>query len=170
MKLYTKRLTLIPLSLTQFSIYLQNPVMLEKAMGLRPSGHPIPAYARQAMEWHYWMAAEQPDAFLWFTNWQIIWTAENRSVGYACFQGPPAAPAQMVELGYHIHLPYRRNGYMTEAACKLCDWALEQPMVRGVFAQTELGNYPSEGVLQRCGMKLEHAGDGIGCWVKYKSQ
>lgn len=168
MKLHTDRLTLTPLSPDQFALYLQNPALLEADMGLCPSGQAINASERQSLEWHYWMGIENPDMFLWYTCWQILLTAEHRRIGYACFQGPPAAPEHMVEFGYRIHFPYRRNGYMTEAARKLCFWALAQSNVKGIFAQTELGNYPSEGVLKHCGMKLEHTEDGIGRWVRYK--
>lgn len=164
MQLHTSRLTLISLTKEQFAQYLQSPEAFETAMGWQPS-HQIPyKNTRQAMEWRYWLGVEHAEAFQWYTNWQILLTGQSRPIGFACFQGPPELPDYAVELGYRIHLPYRRQGYMTEAAGALCSWALAQPQVRSVCAQTEQGNYPSEGVLKKIGMRLCHTENAMGFW------
>lgn len=164
MQLYTPRLTLIPLTQEQFAHFLQDSSGFETAMGWQPSFQILDKSTQQAMEWRYWQGMEHEQAFLWYTNWQIIWKEKSQPVGFACFQGAPAAPDFTVELGYRIHLPYRRQGYMTEAAKALCKWALAQPGVHAVCAQTEQGNYPSEGVLKNCGMHLSNTEDTMGLW------
>ncbi|MFA9381877.1 MAG: GNAT family N-acetyltransferase, partial [Acetanaerobacterium sp.] len=57
-----------------------------------------------------------------------------------------------IEVGYGIHAPYRCHGYMTEAMQAICGWALKQPSVLSITAETEKDNISSGIVLQRCGM------------------
>ena len=56
-----------------------------------------------------------------------------------------------MEIGYGIDEQYRCRGYATEAAQAMTAWALAQPGVRRVLAQTEPGNAISRRVLQKCG-------------------
>lgn len=164
MVLQTQRLTLVSLNPEQFAQYLLNPAALEIHMGWQPSGQIMSQCTLQALQWRYWLGIEHIEAFHWYTSWQIILSEQSRPIGFACFQGPPAAPDFTVELGYRIHLPFRRQGYMTEAAKKLCQWALAQSDVHTVCAQTEQGNYPSEGVLKNCGMQLCAVQDDMAIW------
>jgi RimJ/RimL family protein N-acetyltransferase len=72
-------------------------------------------------------------------------------VGDAGFKGPPQDGE--VELGYSIIPGQRRRGYATEAAQALVDWALAQPGVERVVAETEPENEASQRVLERAGMR-----------------
>jgi RimJ/RimL family protein N-acetyltransferase len=72
-------------------------------------------------------------------------------VGDAGFKGPPQDGE--VELGYSVVPPHRRRGYATEAARALVDWALGQPGVERVVAETEPENAPSQRVLELIGMR-----------------
>jgi 8-oxo-dGTP pyrophosphatase MutT (NUDIX family) len=72
-------------------------------------------------------------------------------VGDAGFKGPPQHGE--VELGYSIVPEHRRRGYAIEAAKALVDWALGQPGVERVLAETEPENAPSQRVLERVGMR-----------------
>lgn len=165
MQVLTDRLTLIPLTQLQFKLLLENPATLEQSMHWLPSSQLFDQSSEQAMQWRYWQGVEHPDDFIWYTNWQIIHTTRRQPVGMACFQGPPTPPDFTVELGYRIDIPFRRQGYMAEAARALCRWAIAQPSVRAVSARTEEGNYPSEGVLRKCGMQLQSVQDGIRNWL-----
>ena len=48
---------------------------------------------------------------------------------------------------------YRRRGYMTEAVKAICCWALEQPEVAHITAETDLVSYPSQRILERLGFQ-----------------
>src|SRR6266508_3768585 len=48
----------------------------------------------------------------------------------------------------------RGKGYATEALQALIGWALAQPEVRRVEADTAHGNVPSQRVMERAGMRL----------------
>ena len=70
-------------------------------------------------------------------------------VGEIGFVGPPEDGA--VTIGYAIVPAARRQGYATEAIAALAEWALVQPGVTEVRAETLPGNEPSIRALLRAG-------------------
>ncbi len=83
-------------------------------------------------------------------GFHLVVRREDRIViGEIGFVGPPRAGA--VTIGYAIVPTARRQGYATEAIRALTAWALEQPGVRTVRAQTLPDNEPSIRALLRAG-------------------
>lgn len=149
-ELETPRLRIVPLLPAELERLLAGMKALETALGLNPGGQELDGHTREAMQYLYHLGRETPDSFPWITNWQIILKRENIAVGSACFMNVPNAAGE-VEVGYGIHPPFRGSGYMSEALEALCRWALAQPGVDGVTAQTGPDNVPSHRVLTRCG-------------------
>lgn len=58
-----------------------------------------------------------------------------------------------MEIRYAMGKDYRRRGYMTEAVKAICCWALEQPEVAHITAETDLVSYPSQRILERLGFQ-----------------
>lgn len=84
--------------------------------------------------------------------WYAIWTIEREDgslLGDLCFKGLP--PDGAVEIGYGIAEQYRGQGYASEAVDAAVDWALRQPGVTCVEAETEPDNRISQRVLEKCG-------------------
>lgn len=92
----------------------------------------------------------------WATNWRIC-LPTGQIIGGACFKGE-ADEEGAVEIGYGINEPHRNCGYATEAVGALARWALKQPDVRCVWAQTEQENAASQSVLTSNGF----IPDGLG--------
>lgn len=90
-----------------------------------------------------------PDAFLWYTPWQISLKTDGTAIGDAVFKAAPQEGC--VEIGYGIEEPYWGKGYMTEAAQTLIDWAFQQAGCCIVEAETEAHNLASQRVLQKLG-------------------
>lgn len=153
MELKTERLRIIPLSLTALELLLQGVAKMEAALHLAPSGHHLEPHTQEAMDDLYRQALQRPQNYLWLTNWQIILLADNISIGSACFTGIPDEKRQ-VEIGYGLNEPFRGHGYMTEAVAALCEWALGQPGVTAVIAETETSNISSHQILKRNGFTL----------------
>ncbi len=85
-------------------------------------------------------------------NWYAIWFIERKDgshVGDLCFKG--LQPDGSVEIGYGIAEESRGCGYATEAVDAAADWALKQPGVCRVYAETEPENRASQRVLEKCG-------------------
>jgi RimJ/RimL family protein N-acetyltransferase len=59
-----------------------------------------------------------------------------------------------VTVGYGLAAGARGNGYATEALRALVAWALAQPGVVRVEADTTHANFPSQRVMERAGMRL----------------
>lgn len=94
----------------------------------------------------------------WGCEWNILQRETGDVIGGLCFKGLPDENGQ-VELGYGIDEPYRCRGYAAEAVRAMADWALAQPGVRKVTAQTEPGNAVSQRVLAKCGFVRDGDGD-----------
>ncbi len=148
----TTRLRIIPLALDHFALLLDEPAAMETALGLERSGTALRGHELEAMSWLYDMARTHPGQHLWFTNWQIVLVAANMSIGSACFKGCPDEKGE-VEIGYGINADHRKQGYMTEAAEALCRWAMKQPGVRSVIAETDKDNPASQRVCLKSGME-----------------
>ena len=85
-------------------------------------------------------------------RWYSMWMIELRDgthIGNLCFKGLSANGA--VEIGYGVLEEYQGQGYATEAVGEAVNWALQQPGVRRVEAETAPDNRASQRVLEKCG-------------------
>lgn len=57
----------------------------------------------------------------------------------------------VVEIGYGVSTEYKGKGYATEAVSAIVHWAIQQPEVTRVEAETEFENGASQRVLERSG-------------------
>lgn len=94
------------------------------------------------------MARENPESRQWFTAW-FIENAGGERVGELCFKG--LSPDGMTEIGYGILPEFQGSGYATEAVGAVTQWALSQPNVRCITAETEANNAASQKVLVKTG-------------------
>ena len=94
--------------------------------------------------------AENPASACWGI-WFMVRRADRTVVGDIGFKGPPDEHGR-VDLGYGVLADCRRNGYASEAARALVDWALGQQGVKSVFAECLVGNLASLRVLEKAGM------------------
>ncbi len=158
LELKTARLRIIPLRIEELGLLIEDAPKVDEALKLASSGKALDDDTRQAMQELYDRAVLSPADYLWSTQWQIVLTSENRSIGGACFKGAPNQNGE-VEIGYGLSPDYRGYGYMKEAASALCRWALEQPDVTSVVAETDKDNLASQKVLQHCGMIFDRESD-----------
>ena len=86
--------------------------------------------------------------------WYALWVIERKDtpgivIGDLCFKGLGADG--MVEIGYGLREGSCGKGYMTEAVKTLVAWAVSQPCVSRVEAETDPDNQASQRVLSACG-------------------
>ena len=89
-----------------------------------------------------------PDEREWYALWMIE-LKDKTHAGELCFKGVRADGT--VEIGYGITEEQRGRGYASEAVKKTVEWALQQPGVSAVYAETEAYNTASQRVLAKCG-------------------
>jgi RimJ/RimL family protein N-acetyltransferase len=88
-----------------------------------------------------------------FGHFQVIRRADDAVIGDIGFHHPPDELGE-VSIGFGIVPGARRQGYAAEALRTLLDWALAQPEIRAVHADTDLVNLASQRVLTGAGMRL----------------
>ena len=149
LSLKTARLKIIPLTRALLQKLLNGTPELEAALSLAPSGMELDAHTHEAMQYLFDLAAKTPNSFPWITNWQIIEKERNIAIGSACFMNVPNEKGE-VEIGYGIYPAFQNQGFMTEALESICRWALNQPGVAAIHAETEPENIASHRVLGKC--------------------
>lgn len=139
--LKTKRMILRPMTLQE----------LEHRQILAPDEDAAQAYGQMLC-----CCRMYPKHFLWYTAWALCRKTDGAILGDVGFKGP--ARKGTVEIGYSLEEPYRGQGYMSEAVAEMCRWALAQPGVYAVTAETLPENHASQALLQ----KLRFQPDGMG--------
>lgn len=93
---------------------------------------------------------QNPNERIWYAVWDIELKNSPRTiVGDFCFKGLNADG--MVEIGYGLYDGCCGRGYMTEALEAVCKWAVLQPRVKRIEAETAPENNASRRVLFRVG-------------------
>jgi GNAT superfamily N-acetyltransferase len=70
--------------------------------------------------------------------------------------GNPGRASTEFGLFYAVSPDYRRNGYATEAARALIDYAFQHLRLKRVIAETDYDNIASIGVMRKLGMRVEN--------------
>lgn len=148
----TKRLILLPLEMDELLLLLQGVDQLEKYLKLTSSGEVLDESTKKAFQWLYHKGLQDEANYLWYTNWQMILETTKQAVGSVGFIGPPDED-QEVEVGYGTYEQHQNKGYMSEALEAMLKWALKQPGVQRVVAETTSENIASQRVLKKSGMK-----------------
>jgi [ribosomal protein S5]-alanine N-acetyltransferase len=147
MKLESSRLNLQMLSYAQLLQYLQLDFSLEKALELKHYPRTMSVALIEAFHESILPAVADATIELPFvTLWTIIDKASKTMVGDLCFKGMPNEAGE-VEIGYGTYPSFEHQGYMTEAVNTICKWALQQPRVMTIIAETSNDNAASHRIL-----------------------
>lgn len=149
----TERLELVALTAELAHLAVEQPERLGETLGaVVPADWPPLYYDRDAEIWLLDRLTADPTQAGWLA-WYLVWTAgpDRVLVGTAGFKGPPG-PDGIVELGYGLVASYQRRGLAPEACSDLIDWALADPAVAMVVAETFPDLRPSIRVMEKLGM------------------
>ena len=91
---------------------------------------------------------DHPEQWVWYGIW-IIESKGGSHLGDLSFKGFNEDGS--VEIGYGVDAAHQGQGYATEAVNAAVMWALQQPGVTRVEAETEPANKASQRVLEKCG-------------------
>jgi len=147
--LETPRLKLLPFTLELKKVTLFERDRLPEMLGVAvPDAWPG-ADMLEALP-HFIEAMEQ-DSLGRVWDGIILHKAERVAIGGIGFHGPPDE-AGMVEIGYNIIPAYEGQGYATEMARRVIDWAFQTPGIERITAQCLDDNIGSIRVLEKVGM------------------
>jgi RimJ/RimL family protein N-acetyltransferase len=163
--LETPRLKLLPFTLELKKVTLFERDRLPEMLGVAvPDAWPG-ADMLEALP-HFIEAMEQdPLGRVW--DGIILHKADRVAIGGIGFHGPPDE-AGMVEIGYNIIPAYEGQGYATEMARRVIDWAFQTPGIERITAQCLDDNIGSIRVLEKVGMHRLPPEDQMLKWELWK--
>lgn len=162
MKIETERLTIIALTPEQLEKLVNSISQLENDLKCSYRAEKIEGIFREILLSQVKKSKEDRENYLWHSFWLIIRKMDNIVVGTIDFKNIPNEKME-VEIGYGLGKAYEHHGYMTETVQAICGWAKNQSGVKSIIAETELDNFPSERVLQRCGF-IEYSRNATVWW------
>jgi ribosomal-protein-alanine N-acetyltransferase len=168
LELQTDRLKLIALDAENLRLSLLDPRQMERNLGVQPSDTVPDGELRQALEQMLAGVLKDEKDYPWYTHWLIVLRHENHRIGGFCFKGPPSENGE-VEVGYGLEPEHQGKGYMSEALRGAVAWALAQPGVSTVLAETIKSNIASHRALKRAGFAI-HRETHDCLWWKISSQ
>ncbi len=148
--LETQRLKLLP-----FTLELKKATLAERARLAEMLEVEIPdawpgADLLEALPFLIEVMEQDPAGIVW--DGIILHKAEQIAIGGIGFLGGPDE-AGMVEMGYNILPAYEGQGYATEMARRVIDWAFHTPGIPVITAQCLDDNIGSIRVLEKVGMR-----------------
>lgn len=166
--LHTQRMRLVPLTLAQMQMQLDDYSDLERSLGARVTGNRLEKEMHKNVARGMDYMRQEPDYAIWNTFWAAILEEDSTFIGGIGFKGPANAEGE-VELGYGFDAPYRNRGLATEAVQAMTQWAFEEPAVTAVTAETNYTNIASARVLQKSGFQLHRARNHFLYWRKNRA-
>ena len=104
-------------------------------------------------------------------QWYAVWLIERKDggrIGELCFKG--LSPEGTAEIGYGLSPEFRGKGYAAEAVTAAVEWALNQPGVTAIEAETDDENTASQRVLAKAGFVPTGARGEEGPRFVYRAQ
>lgn len=148
----TPRLHIFPLTPEQVRLWVKDLPALERELGYAYRGVPMEERPPAALRRLLSHTEEDPCRQPYCAPWMLVHKEDRAIIGSAGFQGPPDRNGE-VEIRYAMGTAYRRQGFMTEAVEAICRWALSQPGIAHITAETDLVSYPSQRILERLGFQ-----------------
>lgn len=163
-ELPARRFRLIALDAENLRSSLADAALLERNLRLREGHAAVADELRGPVQQMLDGVLRDPEHYLWHTHWLLVLNRPRAVAGGLCFKGPPDANGE-VEIGYGTEAGYRNRGLATAAVRVLCRWALRQPGVTAVLAETEKDNLPSQRVLEKAGFHPFRETDAMRWWA-----
>jgi ribosomal-protein-alanine N-acetyltransferase len=163
MKIETKRLGLIPLTSHQLKLWVKDIPALEKELNCIYKAEPMEGVFLSIVKGQYEITKNDPQNYIWHSFFFLVRKTDRIVVGSADFKNNPDND-KTVEIGYGLGKEFEHNGYMTETVNAMCEWALTQPNVKNVIAETDLDGLASQRILKRCGFEIYQKGETL--WWK----
>ncbi|MCL6456782.1 MAG: GNAT family N-acetyltransferase [Gorillibacterium sp.] len=163
MKIETKRLYLLPLKAEQLALATEDYVQLQRDLSLTSAESELDEEMAYAMKVRHRKVLEDPENFLWLTNWAIISQEDTCIIGFIMLKGCPNEAGEVI-VGYGIDEKYRRRGYATEVIHALTEWIFQNPQATSIIADVEIDNEASHRLLQSVGAIKYKEDDELVWW------
>lgn len=163
MVIKTERLEIVPLNPNQLRLWVEDSSLLEKELNCKYKAEPMEGFFLDIVKGQLAITEKDKENYLFHSFWFLIRKEDRTVVGSADFKDIPNEKGE-VEIGYGLGKEFEHNGYMTEAVQAMCGWAMEQPGVTHIIAETDLDGYASHRILERCGFVKTEQGETL-WWI-----
>lgn len=147
--LETQRLKLVPFTLEMKKATLTERARLAEMLEVEVPDSWPGVDLLEALPFFIRSMEKDPAGLVW--DGIIIHKAEQIAIGGIGFHGGPDAEGR-VEIGYNIIPAYEGQGYATEMARRVIQWAFQMPDIRVISAECLDDNIGSIRVLEKVGM------------------
>jgi len=157
--LLTDRLRLVPVTIETCNAELSSQGTLSRLLDATiPGSWPPPLVTEETLHEFISLLSESDKPGLCSWYWVRYHTEQKRDdvlVGsgglYCCDDGS-------CEIGYSVLEEYQRQGYATEAVCRILECLFSDTDLENIYATTDPGLYPSVRVLEKCGFLPDGGG------------
>lgn len=149
-QIFTERLTLTACSPQVARAAGGGKRQLEALIGARLDDDWLDEDGRGLLSYYDYQIRSDPTMLGWGL-WLIMHTEQRIVFGSIGYKGKPDRNGE-IEIGYGISSNYRRQGYTTEAALALVQWAWSHPQVKQINAECVPHNTGSARILEKIGM------------------
>ena len=164
MIIHTERLILIPLSVQQLDLWVNNLPRLEQELRCTYDAAPLEGEFGDTVKGQLIITQRDVRNYLFHSFWFVMRKVDRVIIGSADFKGIPNENGE-VEIACGLGEKYLHCGYMVETIELLCHWAKKQPKVRSIIAETKKNNLNFQYILSECGFYQERIDDSI--WWRF---
>ena len=161
-RIETGRLVLFPYTQENLFLFNRDLPAFEERFGVRYRGEELDDLLRGFLLGLEREIAEDPERYLFFTEFLIVLKENDCVIGSIDFKYVPRDG--LTELGYGLNPAFEGNGYMTEALSAFLEFGRSLG-IRTVRADTLPDNLRSQRVLAKCGFRFLRD-DGNLWWEK----
>ena len=147
----TERLVLFPYTRENLALFNRDLPGFERTYGVIYRGEELDHLLTGFLRRLEGEIAEDPEHFLFFTEFLIVRKEDDHVIGSVDFKYVPEDG--VTEVGYGLNPLWEGRGYMTEALKAFLDFGRSLG-IRTVLAETEQDNLRSQHVLRRCGFRF----------------
>jgi len=158
MKLESKRMEIIPLTLHEMRIFIKSRSDYEKHAKLTVTGVEVPEFYREEIKE---MIQQEPESwtsknkeYLFHTFWLMIIKETKTIVGQFVFNGRPNEIGE-VEIFFMVEEPHRRNGFSTEAMLEILRWGCKTKLFKKVYIEADYNNKAAMASLHKLGFRKQ---------------
>jgi [ribosomal protein S5]-alanine N-acetyltransferase len=151
----TSRLTIIPLSYDQLTLYLQGENKFENSLQLINTGRTVAENVKNMVELITLPKMKKAinDYYLFYTFWIVIEKISKTIVAELGFKGAPDKAGE-IEIGYGTFPDHCNKNFMTEAVDGMIKWAKQRPDVHFILVETDKENIASIKIVQKNNFQL----------------
>lgn len=158
MKLESKRIEIIPLTLHEMRIFIKSRSDYEKHANLKVSGVEVPEFYREEIKEMIQLDPEswtnKNKEYLFHTIWLMILKEQKTIVGQFVFNGRPNSLGE-VEIFFMVEEPFQRKGIATDAMFTILRWGCKTKLFKKVFIDADTHNKAAMASLHKLNFKKQ---------------